>query len=135
APVITAVRVSDMFASWIVGVRYPHHTAVISEKQVLNCLNDKSSISPVYLGRRTVWRGRSMAVPVRDSLAGLPKTRTEILRQIKKSGELAVDQLAAGIGISLQAARQQLTLLERDGLVGHTERRDGQGRPRYIFTL
>ncbi|MBV9282418.1 MAG: helix-turn-helix domain-containing protein [Chloroflexi bacterium] len=72
---------------------------------------------------------------VQQPLAALPETRRRILQHIKRRGEARTEEIAGEIGISLQGARQQLTALERDGLVDHREQRDGLGRPRYLFAL
>ena len=58
-----------------------------------------------------------------------------MLRYIKEQGEATSDAIAAAAGITPSGARQHLGALERDGLLGHAERRDGPGRPRYLFTL
>jgi predicted ArsR family transcriptional regulator len=69
------------------------------------------------------------------ALDNVPPTRRRILEQIKKRGEARAEEVATHLGISVQGTRQQLTALERDGLVGHTERRDGLGRPKYVYAL
>jgi DeoR family transcriptional regulator, suf operon transcriptional repressor len=69
------------------------------------------------------------------ALAGVPSTRRKILEAIKRHGEARAEEIASGLGISVQGIRQHLTALERDGLIGHHERRDGLGRPKYLFTL
>jgi len=76
-----------------------------------------------------------MMSSVQQPLAALPETRRRILQHIKRRGEARTEEIAGEIGISLQGARQQLTALERDGLVDHREQRDGLGRPRYLFAL
>jgi|SRR5947209_2352809 len=71
----------------------------------------------------------------RSALGNLPVTRRKILELIKKSGESRAEEIAGNLGISIQGTRQHLTTLERDGLVTHHERRDGLGRPKYLFAL
>src|SRR5947209_8737440 len=70
-----------------------------------------------------------------DPLATMPPTRRQILQHIKRTGESRTEELATALGISLQGSRQQLTALERDGLVEHREERDGAGRPKYVYAL
>ena len=65
----------------------------------------------------------------------LPPTRRQILQHLKKRGEARTEDISSAVGITVQGARQQLTALERDGLVGHREQRDGLGRPKYIYAL
>lgn len=69
------------------------------------------------------------------ALAGLPPTRRRIVEHIKKSGDSRAEEIATRIGISVQGTRQHLTVLERDGLILHRERRDGLGRPKYLYAL
>jgi DeoR family suf operon transcriptional repressor len=69
------------------------------------------------------------------ALANVPSTRRKILESIKRRGEARAEEIASGLSISVQGIRQHLTALERDGLIGHHERRDGLGRPKYVFTL
>jgi DeoR family suf operon transcriptional repressor len=71
----------------------------------------------------------------RSPLDTLPRTRRQIIEHIKKSGALRAEDLAGIIGITVQGVRQHLTALERDGLITHHERRDGLGRPKYLYTL
>ena len=69
------------------------------------------------------------------ALASLPETRREILRHLKKSGEVSVESISAAADITLSGARQHLTAMERDGLLTHREQRDGPGRPRHLYAL
>lgn len=71
----------------------------------------------------------------RSALGNLPATRRKILEMIKKAGEARAEEIAGNLGISVQGTRQHLTALERDGLIDHQERRDGLGRPKYVFAL
>ncbi|MGH2443461.1 MAG: helix-turn-helix transcriptional regulator [Chloroflexota bacterium] len=68
-------------------------------------------------------------------LEALPSTRRSIVEQIKKSGTRGADDIAAHVGITVQAARHHLTTLERDGLLSHSELRDGMGRPKHLYAL
>jgi predicted ArsR family transcriptional regulator len=70
-----------------------------------------------------------------SALRNLPATRRKILELIKKAGESRAEEIAGSLGISVQGTRQHLTALERDGLIEHHERRDGLGRPKYLFAL
>jgi len=70
-----------------------------------------------------------------SALSTLPATRREVLDLLKKRGELGADQLAAATGLTVSAVRQQLAALQKDGLVGFTQRRTGAGRPRHLYRL
>lgn len=70
-----------------------------------------------------------------SALQGLPPTRRRIVEHIKKSGDIRAEDIATRVGISVQGTRQHLTVLERDGLILHRERRDGLGRPKYLYAL
>lgn len=84
--------------------------------------------------RRRAWRN-PMSPTASPALDSLPDTRRAILRHVKEQGEASAESIAAAAGITLSGARQHLTGLERDGLLTHSERRDGPGRPRYLYTL
>jgi DeoR family suf operon transcriptional repressor len=71
----------------------------------------------------------------RSALGNLPMTRRRILEHIKKSGEARAEEIAEHLGISVQGTRQHLTVLERDGLIEHRQKRNGLGRPKYLFGL
>jgi DeoR family suf operon transcriptional repressor len=62
-------------------------------------------------------------------------TRTEVLRLLKRRGELSVDDLAAALGITPSGMRQQLRHLLADGYVAHREQRGATGRPRHLYRL
>ncbi len=63
-------------------------------------------------------------------------TRSQILGAIASSGAgCTVEALADTIGISRSGVRQQLTLLERDGLVARKALRSSGGRPELQFSL
>jgi predicted ArsR family transcriptional regulator len=78
---------------------------------------------------------RHQSPPARSSLARLRQTRRTILECVKRRGEAGADDLARAAGISLQAVRQHLLGLERDGLLVHREQRDGLGRPKHRYRL
>lgn len=71
----------------------------------------------------------------RPALDRLPGTRRRIVEEIKKGGEVPAEAIASHVGISVQGTRQHLVALERDGLIAHGERRDGLGRPKYLYAL
>lgn len=58
-----------------------------------------------------------------------------MLNLLKKNGELSADDLAVALGFTPSAIRQQLTALQRDGLVTFSELREGPGRPRHRYRL
>ncbi|HWA59741.1 MAG TPA: metalloregulator ArsR/SmtB family transcription factor [Caulobacteraceae bacterium] len=62
-------------------------------------------------------------------------TASRILSLIKTEGPKATLALAADLGVTRQAARQQLERLEADGLVLHDLERGGVGRPRRVWSL
>lgn len=70
-----------------------------------------------------------------SALQSLPPTRRRIIEIIKRSGGSRAEEVADGLGISVQGTRQHLTALERDGLILHSERRDGMGRPKFLYSL
>lgn len=70
-----------------------------------------------------------------SALASLPETRRDILDVIKRRGEADAEVISARLGITPSGTRQQLTALERDGLITHRRDRDGRGRPRHVYTL
>ena len=69
------------------------------------------------------------------ALASLPESRRRILEHVKRRGEAEAEAIAADLGVTLSGARQHLTALERDGLLGHHSARGGPGRPKHIFAL
>lgn len=69
------------------------------------------------------------------ALASLPEGRRRILEHVKRRGEAEAEAIAADLGVTLSGARQHLTALERDGLLGHHSARGGPGRPKHIFAL
>jgi DeoR family transcriptional regulator, suf operon transcriptional repressor len=76
---------------------------------------------------------------VHPVLASMPATRRQLLDALKRAGGLGAEELAAVAGISASAVRQQLTALERDGLV-HSQRdvakpSPSSGRPRQHYRL
>ncbi|MFX0182489.1 MAG: helix-turn-helix transcriptional regulator [Candidatus Hodarchaeota archaeon] len=67
-------------------------------------------------------------------------TREKILRYLllhRSSSEecCSIKQIAAELGLSTNAARQYMVVLEKDGLVVRTERKGATGRPAMTYTL
>ncbi len=62
-------------------------------------------------------------------------TRREILVLLKRSGGMTVEQLSHAIGITPMGVRQQLAILERDGLITMSKKRGGMGRPAHVYAL
>jgi DeoR family suf operon transcriptional repressor len=72
---------------------------------------------------------------VRTGIESQPATRRAILVALKKKGEARAEELAAELGITASAVRQQLGGLQGDGLVDFDERRAGPGRPKHAYHL
>jgi DeoR family transcriptional regulator, suf operon transcriptional repressor len=69
------------------------------------------------------------------ALTALPVTKRALLNHLKKRGDLSADDLAASLDMTVSGVRQQLSGLQRDGLVAFDEIRSGRGRPRYVYRL
>ncbi|HZK52333.1 MAG TPA: winged helix-turn-helix transcriptional regulator [Actinomycetota bacterium] len=69
------------------------------------------------------------------ALTALPVTKRALLNSLKKRGDLSADDLAGSLGMTVSGVRQQLSGLQRDGLVTFDEIRSGRGRPRYVYRL
>ena len=59
----------------------------------------------------------------------------ELVTALKHAGEATADQLAAGLGVTVSAVRQQLDALAADGLVAWRPRSRGRGRPTHLYRL
>ena len=59
----------------------------------------------------------------------------ELLRALKRAGEAGAEDLAAALGITTSAVRQQLDGLAADGLVTHRAEARGRGRPAHLYRL
>lgn len=68
-------------------------------------------------------------------IATLPETRQGILMALKRRGESSADELAAALGLTSGAVRQQLSQMAHDGLVVRRADPGVRGRPRFVFTL
>jgi DeoR family suf operon transcriptional repressor len=69
------------------------------------------------------------------ALTALPVTKRALLNHLKRRGDLSADQLAESLDMTVSGVRQQLSGLQRDGLVAFDEIRSGRGRPRYVYRL
>jgi predicted ArsR family transcriptional regulator len=61
-------------------------------------------------------------------------TRERLIRLLREEPK-SVEELAGGLGITLNAVRSQLTILERDGLVQTVGERRGPRRPSLLYGL
>src|SRR5262249_5312528 len=62
-------------------------------------------------------------------------TRGKIVSELRRRGSASATDLARSFGLSPNAVRQQLMVLERDGLVAETRVRRGPTKPTYEFSL
>jgi len=62
-------------------------------------------------------------------------TRGKIVSELRRRGSASATDLARSFGLSPNAVRQQLIVLERDGLVAETSVRRGPTKPTYEFSL
>lgn len=92
--------------------------------------------NPVLIDGRAV-SAYDCTVPITEhpALASLAPTKRTLLNTLKKAGELGVEHLAEAAGLTVSAVRQQLTALQRDGLVSVGQKRSGAGRPRHQYRL
>jgi DeoR family suf operon transcriptional repressor len=68
----------------------------------------------------------------------LPTTRRAILNLLKRNGPLDASAVAETLALTPAAIRLQLSRLEEDGLLTHTDEVPegaGRGRPRHVYTL
>lgn len=81
----------------------------------------------------------TMAVPLPINDSGMPVghagSRGEVLLQLKRAQPLAAKQLAARMGLSLNAARHHLKELEAQGLVQYQLEHHGVGAPSFAYRL
>ncbi len=62
-------------------------------------------------------------------------TRGKIVSELRRRGSASAADLAHSFGLSPNAVRQQLVVLERDGLVAETPVRRGPTKPTFEFSL
>ena len=62
-------------------------------------------------------------------------TRGKIVSELRRRGGASATDLAQAFGLSPNAVRQQLVMLERDGLVAERPVRRGPTKPTYEFSL
>jgi predicted ArsR family transcriptional regulator len=62
-------------------------------------------------------------------------TRGKIVSELRRCGSASAADLARSFGLSPNAVRQQLMVLERDGLVAERSVRRGPTKPTYEFSL
>ncbi len=76
-------------------------------------------------------------LPINDSALplGHAGSRGEVLVQLKRAQPLAAKQLAARMGLSLNAARHHLKELEAQGLVQYELEHHGVGAPAFAYRL
>lgn len=69
-------------------------------------------------------------------LEALPESRQTLLHALKQAGNASAGELAETLGLTREATRQQLLLLQQQGLVESRQRRQsGAGRPALMFSL
>ena len=59
----------------------------------------------------------------------------ELVTALKHAGEATADELAAGLGVTVSAIRQQLDGLYTEGLVAWRPQSRGRGRPAHVYRL
>lgn len=69
------------------------------------------------------------------ALERLPSSRQALLQLLRRSGEATADDLAAALGVTPSAVRQQLAGLADEGLVVSRSEPSGPGRPRAHWSL
>ncbi len=62
-------------------------------------------------------------------------TRQNIITLLKKSGGMTIEDLSRKISITPMGIRQHLLSLEKKGLVSYRTKRQGIGRPGYVYML
>lgn len=68
-------------------------------------------------------------------MSAMGRARSGVLGSLKTLGEATADRLAAELGLTVSAVRQQLGPLGEEGLVAHRDERTGPGRPRRWYCL
>ena len=62
-------------------------------------------------------------------------TRKHIILALKKHGGLSVEDLSREVSITPMGVRQHLHILERNGIVDYITKRQGIGRPSFLYRL
>lgn len=62
-------------------------------------------------------------------------TREKIIHLIKRKGPLSIDALTRELNITSMGIRQHLLSLERRGLIDYVTKRQGIGRPAFLYKL
>lgn len=62
-------------------------------------------------------------------------TRRKIIVTLKKNGEMTVEDLSKVINITPMGVRQHLLILERNGIVEYVTKKQGVGRPGFLYRL
>jgi predicted ArsR family transcriptional regulator len=62
-------------------------------------------------------------------------TREKIILLLKKRGPMAIDDLSSELSITSMGIRQHLLSLERRGLIEYLTKRQGIGRPAFLYKL
>jgi len=62
-------------------------------------------------------------------------TREKIILLLKKRGPLAIDELSRELNITSMGIRQHILSLERRGLIEYITKRQGIGRPAFLYKL
>lgn len=70
-----------------------------------------------------------------DHIADENSTRRSIIERLKKTGGMTIDELSRQIKITPMGVRQHLLSLEKKGVVSYIARRQGIGRPGFIYKL
>ena len=68
-------------------------------------------------------------------LSTMASPRRALLVTLKRHGAMTAGELAAPLGVTVAAVRQQLVRLESDGLVVHRSEAAGRGRPSHAYEL
>jgi DeoR family suf operon transcriptional repressor len=76
-----------------------------------------------------------VAQPDEPALQVMPEARRAVLVEVKRAGAGRAGDLAASLGLTVAAVRQQLARLVDDGLLVHEREVAGRGRPAHRYRL
>lgn len=62
-------------------------------------------------------------------------TREKIILLLKRKGPLSIEELSRELNITSMGIRQHLLSLEKRGLIGYVTKRQGIGRPAFLYNL